>query len=344
MARQSASDAARAFFQSIARAPHPDPIYYLHGQESYLLDRAVAQLIALAAPQGPNDFNYDAFHADGLSGARLRSAVETLPFMAKRRVVVVRDLQEIDLRELAALEEYFARPAETTCLILHAMTAQKSVDGRSGVIRKLKKAATVAEFAAFKPYETEKFVAKQARDRRMRFDDAALAYLTAAVGTSLAELDLALDRIDLYLGPSQEIRQVGREQVMEIIAETRAHSIFELTDALGAKDLQSALYILDQMLVAGDVPIVINQMIARHFRILSKLHDPTLRQAGRNEAAKAVGVSPFFLKDYRRHATHFSPQRVEQILDRLLEVDIALKSSKLDDRVHIERLMIGIAL
>lgn len=342
--RKSPSDVAREFFQNVSRAKTPDLIYYLHGQESYLLDRAIDALLKLAAPDGINDFNYDAFHAKELSGDQLRSTVETLPFMSSRRIVVVRDLQEMDLKQLLAMDDYFLDPAPTTCLILHAMTAQKSPDGRSSIMKKLKKAATIGEFATFKEHDAEKFVAKQANDRGMRLSDGAMGYLMQAVGQGLAELDLALTKIDLFLGKSDTLRQVGIDEVTPIIAETRSHTVFELTDALGAKNLEQALHIFDRMLISGEAPIMINQMIARHFRILARLHDPSIRNAGRNEKAKAAGIAPFFVSNYQRDAQRFSPVRIERILEHLVDVDHSLKSSRLDDRVHLERLIMQIVL
>ncbi len=338
------STVARQFFKDIAKAKTPDPIYYVHGEESYLLDKAVEGLVKLAAPEGVNDFNFDSFHGKDLQGEQLRSTVETLPFMSSRRIVLVRDLQEMDLRQLKDMEDYFTNPAPTTCLIFHAMTAQKSVDGRNSTVKKLKKAATVGEFKLFKLQDAERFVEKQAHDRGMQLSEGAVAHLTQAVGTGLAELDLALTKIDLYMGASKSVRRVHEDHVKDIIAETREHTIFELTDALGAKNLEEAMHIFDRMLTAGAAPIMINQMIARHFRIIARLQDPSIRNAGRNEKAQAAGVSPYFLKDYQRQASHFSPQNVDAILEQLVDVDLALKSSKLDDRVHVEQLIIQIAV
>lgn len=343
MASKRPSDVARSFFKKIARAKEPAPIYYLYGEESYLLDRAVEALIKLAAPQGTNDFNYDAFHGKDTTGDQLRAACETLPFlMSARRVVVLRDLQEMDLRQLEAMADYFTNPSPKTCLILHAMTAQKSVDGRKGIVRKLKKAAEVCEFRTFYQEDAERFVSKQANDRGMQLDRGAVAYLTQAVGIRLADLDQALEKLDLYLGASDEARRVDAEVIGELIAETKVNSVFDLTDALGDKDTEQALKILDQMLLSGEAPIMINQMIARHFRILSKLQDPSLRNAGRNERARAAGVSPYFLKDYERHTRKFSADRVEALLERLVDVDFSLKSSRLDDRIIVEKLLLEI--
>ena len=342
MARKSPSDLARDFFTKISRADAPAPIYYVYGEESYLLDHAVDALIKFAAPDGANDFNYDTFHGEDVTAEQLRSTVDTLPFMSKRRVVVLRDVQEMDLNILEDMVEYFENPAPSTCLIMHALTAEKSIDGRRSAVRKLKKAAESCEFKAFYERDVENFLRKQAGDRGLRLDNAAQAYLLEAVGQRLADIDAALEKLDLFIGEADGPRRVDADQVREIIADTKINTVFDLTDALGDKQLEEALRILTQMMRSGEAAIKIMFMVARHFRLLAKLQDPSLRNANRSARAKAIGVHSFFLKDYERHAQKFSAQRVEQILDRLVEVDRQLKSSKLDERIIVEQLVFEI--
>jgi DNA polymerase III subunit delta len=340
-AKQRPSEMARAFFASLKNA-ELKPIYYLFGEESYLLDQAVRALIKVAAPEGLNAFNSDQFSGKETSGAAVRSACETLPFMVKRRVVIVRDMQELDLRQLADLEDYFTDPSPSTCLILHAMTAQKAPDGRSGAMRKLKKAAESWEFKPFYAEDVEQFILKQAHLRKIRLTNAAAAYMMEAVGHDLASQDQALDKLDLYLGAAPEMRDADVDEVQQIVAITRVQSIFELTDSIGDRKIGPALTALDAMMVAGEPAIKINQMIARHFRILAKLHDPSVQRADRSHQASAVGVSPFFLKDYTRHSQKFSGPEIERILARVIDLDIQLKSSKLDDRLLLESMMLDL--
>ncbi|MFW5967462.1 MAG: DNA polymerase III subunit delta, partial [Persicimonas sp.] len=159
----------------------------------------------------------------------------------------------------------------------------------------------------------------------------------------LAELDQALSKIDLFVGDMDKSpRPVDDELVREVVAHTKVHTVFDLTDELGERDFEGAARILDNMLLHGESPIGILAMIARHFRILSRLHDPSVRTLGRNEKARAVGVVPFFLKDYQRHASKFSLTEIESLRERFLETDSALKSSGLDDRTVLERLLFDI--
>ncbi len=339
------ADRAREFLRNV-KSGDPAPIYYIHGEETYLLDKALEAITKAACPEGTNDFNYDAFQGRDIDAGSILASANMLPMMAERRLVVVRDLQEISPKELEPLEEYFEDPSPTTCLVFHARTIQKKIDGRISIVKKLKKAAEHCEFKSLYENELGPFMKRQAKRRGLRINREVSAYLIDAVGTELAALDQAFLKIDLYMGKAEdeEPRAVTVEDAQAVVARTRNRSVFDLTDALGERNFQSAMEILDRMLLDGEAPLLLSHMIARHFRIVAKLQDPSLRNAGRGKAAGAVRVNPFFVKDYKRHARTFSTDEVAEILRQLLEVDIALKSSPLDDRVILEQLLTDICI
>lgn len=336
-------DKARDFIRGVKQSP-PSPLYFLYGEEAYMLDRAVDAVIDAAAPEGTNDFNFDKFQGREATGQTIREAAEMLPMMADRRVVLVRDIQEMALSELDELEEYFEAPSETTCLILHAHTAgdRNSIDGRRSIFRTLKSNAEVCEFEALYENEVGDVVRKHAQQKGLNLDREASAFLIEAVGTDIATLDRALEKIDLFVGDGDDPRHVSRQQVEAVTAETRVRSVFDLTDALGERAYQEALKILDNMLLSGEDAIPILYMIARHFRLVDRLHDPDIRQKDKGSQASALGVPYFFVDDYRRHARTFSSDDVADIRERLLETDEALKSTGLDDRTLLESLLYDI--
>ncbi len=335
---------ARQFFRDL-KSGDPAPIYFIYGQETYLLDKALEAITNAACPEGTNDFNYDSFQGRDIDGSKVLAAAEMLPMMAKRRLVMVRDIQEINLSTLQPLEDYLDDPSPTTVLVFHARTSEKKkIDRRSGMANKISRAAEVCEFKPLYENELGPFLSRQADARNLDLRREARAYLIDAVGTELAALDQALHKIDLYLGHTDDEgpRPVTADDAQAVVARTRNRSVFDLTDALGDKDYQLAMEILDRMLLDGESALVISHMISRHFRIVARLQDPQLRNSTNKQAAKAVRVNAFFVKDYRRHARTFHPSQVRQILADLLRVDIALKSSPLPDRVILEQLITDI--
>ncbi|MFB6263346.1 MAG: DNA polymerase III subunit delta, partial [Bradymonadaceae bacterium] len=130
---------ARQFIRDV-RDDEPDPLYFVYGEEGYLLDRAVETILESAVPEEErNDFNFDEYRGRSASGEDVLESVEMLPMMVQRRAVVVRDLQEMPTTELAELEKYFEDPSSKTCLVLHARTSDDAapLDMNSGVVRTL---------------------------------------------------------------------------------------------------------------------------------------------------------------------------------------------------------------
>ena len=337
-------EAARKFIREIKGSDEPDPIYFLYGDEPYMLDQAVEAILDVAAPDGTNDFNFDKFRGSDATAASIRESAEMLPMMVDRRIVLVRDLQEMPPSEIDELEDYFESPAETTCLVLHAYReSAKDLDMRRGVFRTLKKNATHEEFESLYDNDAESVLRKHARDRGLDLSHAARAYLIDAVGTDIATIDQALDKLDLYMGEAdEETRAVDVDEVQDVIAETRVRSVFDLTDALGDTNYEQALAILDRMLLAGEPPLRILHMIARHFRLVDLLHDPEIRRLDNRGQAGKLHVPYFFVDDYRRHARTFSTSDVAEIRRRILEVDRHLKSAGLSDRTILEDLLYDI--
>ncbi len=337
--------AARDFLRSI-KTDGPAPIYFIYGEETFMLDEALQAIKDVACPEGLNDFNFDSFQGKEIKGDTLRSCAEMLPMMAARRLVLAMDIQEVPPAELEPLRDYFKDPSPTTCLVLHARTSQKKkIDGRLGFFKDLKKAAETCEFKPMYENEVGPFIQRQAQRRGLRLPGDVVGYLIEAVGTDLTALSTALDKLDLFLGASEEPdapRLVALDVAENVIARTRSRSVFDLTDALGNRDYQSSLEVLQQMLLDGESAIGISHMIARHFRILVKLQDPTVRNADNKTKASVARVSPFFVNDYVRQARAFPPSETAAILRRMLDVDVALKSSSLKDHVILEALVADI--
>jgi len=338
-------DSARDFIRSVRQSDEIAPLYFVYGDEPYLLDEAVDTIVETAAPDGTNEFNFDKYRGNDATAEAIRESAETLPMMVDRRIVLVRNFQEMASEEISELEPYFESPAETTCLIVHAYREDgEDLDLRSGALRTLKREAIAHEFESLYDHDAETVVEKRARNHGLELSKAARAYLVDAVGTDIGALDQALEKVDLFVGPSESDgpRRVGVDAIQEVVAETRVRSVFDLTDALGERNFETALSILDRMLLDGEPPLRILHMIARHFRIVDRIHDPDYRGLQERELARKLNVPHWFVEDYQRHARTFDTSGIADIRRRILEVDSRLKSSGLDDRIVLEELLFDI--
>jgi DNA polymerase-3 subunit delta len=106
-----AAPAERTFWKSIQSKAFLDT-YYVYGDDEYLKEQAVRQLIAAAVDPATRDFNLDSRNAGDLDVESLGSLLNTPPMMAERRVVVVRDVASLRKAARAALDDHIARTSK----------------------------------------------------------------------------------------------------------------------------------------------------------------------------------------------------------------------------------------
>src|SRR5689334_13366296 len=123
------------------------PVYYFHGPEETLKEEALGALVDLAVDAASRDFNYDVRHASSLDAEALHALVNTLPMMAERRVVVIRDVDSWTAKSPTrkVLLEYLAKPAAETLLILHQGPPKE--DEKDEIDKELGERAQVVNFA-----------------------------------------------------------------------------------------------------------------------------------------------------------------------------------------------------
>jgi len=130
--------------------------------------------------------------------------------------------------------------------------------------------------------------------------------------------------------------------VEEAVADTHQRDVFDLTDAVGRKQLSRALSYLHNLIQNGQPPPLILHMLARHFRILAKAKEIAGRAADRGEMARYMGVNPYFAGGYIEQSKNFSKSEIRGSFAILHRCDREVKSSRLPRERIIERAIIAL--
>lgn len=308
------------------------PIYALIGGESVLIHEAVAALRAKTLTQAP-DFNRDEFRADEVDAKRVIEAAQTLPMMAARRFVHLAAIHKLKAEGQEALAAYVAAPAPTTVLVL---TGEK-LDGRRKLGQSLNKKKVVFSFDAPKQHDLPSWLMRRSKQRGIALEPDAAQLLADMVGPQLGILDRSLDQLDIYAGADAPI---VLEDVEALIAATRVHSIFELTDAIGARDLPAASMLLRKAIDNGESGLMVLGMITRQLRQLLQLKELESRRLPQTDLARTLGVRPFLLPRLREQARRYSASEVARALNAAHRADIAMKSTRLSHGVVLDRLLL----
>lgn len=300
------------------------PLYLLYGDEPYLVERAVKKLLERAVDPSFRDFNLNVFYGNECKGDEVFSAAQTLPMFAERRVVLVKKGGELSAAAMEILLSYVQDPCPGTCLILQA----EKVDGRKKFYAEFKKRGEAVEFK--RPYENQlgPYVRDEVRAAGKKIDSAAAELLAYLVGNNLQELVSQIEKLCIYCGKKESI---GVADVKAIVSDTKVESVFEFTDALGAKELPRALRMLTSLLQDGEAPLRILGAVSRHYRQLWQVRELLDRRLPPAELAKASGINPYFLKKVTDQARNYTVGELKQVFERMLELDLAFKSGALEE-------------
>jgi DNA polymerase-3 subunit delta len=309
------------------------PVYCLHGNERFLIDRAVAAIreAVLGAETGAaSGFDHDTFDLKEVPMAQVIAAARTLPMWSKRRLVIAAGIDGVKADQFAPLVTYVADPNPRGCLVL----VGDKVDGRLRVFLALRKAGYLHEFPRLKDRDLHTWLANEAKRRRLTIDSAATQALAEAAGPDLGRVVQALEQVALFAnGP------IKREHVEEMIPESRERGVFELTRAIGMGEVQTALRLLANMLRNREAPLKIQFMLMRQLRQIWRAKELVAASVSRAEIASAVGVAPFFLDDILVPAGRMTTAALQRSFTHLYQADRSLKSSRTDPDVQMMRLV-----
>lgn len=309
------------------------PVYLFFGPEEWLKDRAVAEIEKLALAGAMPEFNCDRFRGREARVDEVVAAARTLPMMAPRRLVVVKELEAWRSEEQERLAEYLEEPVATTCLVLVAA----EVDGRRRMARAAAQTGAVVEFKLLYPAQLSALVRELAKSHGKSIEPEAIELLVELKGNSLQILNQELAKLSLYLDAE---KRITREHVSEAVADTKLAGIFEFTDAVGAHQVEAALRTFRRMMDAGEAPLAVLGMVARHFRLIWKILE--LEAQGRKpaEMAAALGLNRFVLeKTYLPQSRNFRLEDLGRLSALLADLDYALKSSRSDREALFERML-----
>jgi DNA polymerase III subunit delta len=212
-----------AFMRSLAKGALA-AAYYFHGPEDLLKDEALRALLDRALDPSLRDFNLDQRGAGQLDPDDLFALCSTLPMMAERRVVVLREIEALKRKPKAraALLDYLGRPAPDTVLVLIQGANEDSED---------KEIARGAVTVACEPLPEDrvlKWLERRARGLGLELPDEAARHLVRAVGGELASLAAELDKLAaLPTGEPFTVERLG-----ELVGVRHGETIYDWRDAV----------------------------------------------------------------------------------------------------------------
>lgn len=304
--------------------------WFVKGDDPTLLADEVHRLMKEQA--GDDPMAVEDLSGEDVEVSQIVDACNTPPFLAERRVVVVRDVGRFTADSLEPLTAWLKDPLPTTALILTAGGGQVS----QRLVNAVKKVGTVVDTSAGTGRARTTWLVDRLKQAPVKLDAAAGDLLGRHLGEDVGRLTSLLDALAAAYG---EGAKLGVEEIEPFLGEAGGVAPWDLTDAIDRGDTAAALALLHRMMGAGDRhPLVVMATLHRHFAAMLRLDgaDVTTEQ----QAAQLLGMAPFPAKKALNQLRKIGSANVARAITLLADADLDLRGvQSWPDRLVMEVLV-----
>jgi DNA polymerase-3 subunit delta len=311
------------------------PLYLIYGPEELLIERQIRRMRERIAEVADLDFNYQAFEGPQHEVSEIVAAANTLPFMSDRRLVIVRDVDQMSTEAKEALITYAEDPAEHTCLVLVARRVAKN----TRLYKAVERVGGVHEFAQLKRSEYPREVTRMFEDHGKKVDRDAAQALVDAVGRDLRTLSSEVDKLVAHAGAK---KRLVKDDILEVVSETSPTSVFDFTDAIGSRDAEDALRLLARLVADGERVHGMHAMAVRHVRDLVATRSLLDRRESMSEMMSTLGKPDWIVRKLVGQAERFREEELTAALCDAAEWEAKMKTSRVEPRLAVERWAISV--
>ena len=337
------------------------PAYVLIGDEVFFRDHCRQALLQHLVPEDLRDFSLHDLDLAEISVADVLDRARTPSLMAPFQVFFIRGVKNLYGRgshedEFAAIEAYVKDPNPAAVLIFVADHISIPADARrmemadrdryDRIRETLGQYCGIVELARVDESDGMRWVMEHAQKEEIKIDQDAARELVDALGADMMLVSRELEKLILFVGEKKRIT-LGDVETMVLAAKQR--SLYELTDAVSARDRTRALAVLDALLSASegeDAAIGHLYMLARTFRQMLVILEKNVRDTRTIWQALWQGfrVPPFAAEDIIRQARRYKSRReLTQALKLIARADMQLRSNPPSKRMVLENLVMQLA-
>ncbi len=283
------------------------PIYWLEGEEGYYIDKAIDYAEHHILSESEASFNLSIFYGKDANLAEVINACRRYPMFAERQVVILKEAQQ--MKDIDKLEAYAENPSNSTVFVVSYR--DKKLDARKKFAKLLKEKAVLLTTKKIYDNQLPEWTRELLESKGLTITQKGLALLVDHIGNDLTRIDNEINKIVVNLSKRTNITE---EDIENYIGVSKDFNVFELQTALAAKDLSKAIRIIQYFEAnpkAGPIQLILPSLYSFFSKVFMVFGAPSQDE---KTVAAAIGVSPWFIKDYMQAARLYTYPGVEKVL------------------------------
>ena len=316
-------------------------LYVFHGEETYLRDHCLGQLRERLLEGAMAEFNLHTLEGKELTPRALEEAVDCLPVMGERTLVVVRDCDLFRAGEKER-EEYirvFSQLPDYCCVVFVYDTVPYKSDARTRLAGAIQKHGSVVEFARQEQSDLADWVRRRFRALGKDIAAGQANYLIFLCGDLMNGLIGEIEKVGAYArGP-----RITQEDIDAVASPRLDAVVFQMTDAISAGNFDRAAAVLGELFRMQEPPIRILYSLGRQLRQLYSARLALENKKGTAWLAGLWGLKGYPADKLLQSARRFTLPWCRRAVVRCAQADLAMKSGGGDGKELLAGLLLELA-
>ena len=313
-------------------------IIYIYGEDTFrsrnYLKQQVERFKKERDPQGMNVVFLD---GQKVESSRLWNEITAMAFLAEKKMIVIHNIlstKDVDLLESLIEGIKDKKIPEKNIVVFY----QSETIGKTNLAKDLQKILAkeqwAKEFGNLSGFELNSWIKTEVAQRGGTINQSAIAYLSQNAGKDTWYADSLMDQLVAYANG----REISLADAQLFLEEKVDDNVFNMVDAIVIGNRKLAFKMIEEQRRLGEEDGMIFGMVLRQFRILISMRDLFNRQENitSDTMAKMLDLHPFVAKKSLPFIKKYSLDKLKDIYNQLLEIDIKTKTGLADQSLLID--------
>ncbi|MCU6716314.1 DNA polymerase III subunit delta [Roseburia amylophila] len=306
-------------------------VYLLYGTEDYL-KRQYRDKLKHALVEPDDTMNFSAYEGKDINPKELIDLSETLPFFKEKRMILVEN-SGFFKNSCDDLAEYMSQVPESTCFVF----VEEEVDKRSKLFKAASRAGSAVEFETPKEDMLIRWILGRIQQEGKKITQSVMQLFLSKTGSDMENIDKELEKLICYTLDKTEISAADVEAICTGQTENK---IFEMIDAISAKNQKKALDLYYDLLALKEAPMRILFLIARQFQNLLLIKSMSAKGYPAVSIAKTAGMPSFAVQKNLRQAGAFKINQLKEAIEDCGQAEEDVKTGRMADQLAVELLIV----
>ena len=318
-------------------------IYFLYGNDEFAISRRLKDFESDFTDPTSADMNTARLEARSMSENDLNNSVNAMPFLAKRRLVLLANPSAKYNNPTARKKflEFIEKAQDTTRVVMYESVEPREAE-RHWLVKWAEKNEKLLQTKAYmlpRMKEMTGWIVNETKNQGGKIEPRAAEMLKEMVGVDTRQAGMEIAKLLAYANWARPVTSADVEAVCIVSSQ---QSVFDFVDALANGNGKSAQHLLHRLLESED-EFSLWGMVVRQFRLLIQAREILDGRGNQNDVVRALGVHPFVAEKTTQQAARFSIESLEAVYHKLLKIDEEVKTGQVTLDLALDMLVVELA-